>query len=97
MQRLGNRAALFGVVATGALIWILTEGASLAAAATRYRSGGAVRTQLVGHYGQGTRSGPTAFVSMGAQLMAGIVALLLVAALAFMVVTFIRRRMVSPG
>jgi hypothetical protein len=86
-----------GWAAVVALGWILTEGASLAAASTRYRSGGVARTQLVGHYGRGTGAGPTAFVSMGANLMAGVVALLLVAALVFMVVTFIRRRTVTTA
>jgi uncharacterized membrane protein len=85
------------LAATGALVWILTEGASFAAAATRYRSGGVTRTQLVGHYGQGASSGSPAFVPMGADLMAGVVGLLLVAALVFMVVTFIRRRVVTTA
>ena len=97
MQRLRNMAAMFGLVVVAALTWILTEGASLAAASTRYRSGGVVRTQLAGHFGQGAGAGSRAFAPMGANFMAGFVALLAVAALFFMVVTFIRRRVVSTA
>jgi hypothetical protein len=95
VQRLRNTAAVFGLGVSAAVTWILTEGASLAGASTRYRSGGAARTQLIGHYGHGTGAGPTTLVSMGANLMAGIVFLLMVTALVFMVVTFIRRRVVT--
>ena len=97
MQRLRNMAAVVGLVVAAALTWILTEGASLAGASTRYRSGGVARTQLAGHYSQGAGAGSRAFVPMGANLMAGFVALLVVAALSFMVVTFIRRRTVATS
>ena len=97
MQGLRNMAATFGLVVVAAMTWILTEGASLAGASTRYRSGGVGRTQLAGHYSQGAGAGSKAFVPMGADLMAGFVALLAVAALCFMVVTFIRRRTVTAG
>jgi hypothetical protein len=93
VQRLVNTAAMVGLAVTGVLLWILTEGASLAAAATRDRSG-AVRTQLVSHVGPAGAPG-SAFVSSGSNVMAGVVALLAVAAFVFMVVTFIRRRVVT--
>ena len=97
MQRLRNTTAVVGLATSMALTWILTEGASLASATTRYRSG-AVRTQLASHLSQGVGApAPGGLVSTGATVMAGIVALLAVAALAFMVVTFIRRRVVSTA
>jgi len=84
--------ATLGLATVAATAWILTEGASLAAATTRYRSG-TFRTQLVGHYGGGANAqAPAGLVPTGADVMATIVALLAVLALAFLVVTFIRRR-----
>jgi hypothetical protein len=98
VQRLRNTTAVVGLATSMALAWILTEGASLASATTRYRSG-AVRTQLASHLSQsaGGAPAPAGLVSTGATVMAGIVALLAVAALAFMVVTFIRRRVVTTA
>ena len=96
MQRLKYTAAMVGLATSVALAWILSEGASLAAATTRYRSG-AVRTQLASHGGSVTAPTAAGLVSTGATVMAAVVALLAVAALAFMVVTFIRRRVVTTA
>jgi hypothetical protein len=51
---------------------------------------------LVSHVGPAGAPG-SAFVSSGANVMAGVVALLAVAAFAFMVVTFIRRRVITTA
>jgi hypothetical protein len=86
-----------GLAAIGAFAWFLTEGASCAGATTRYRSG-TFRTQLVSHYGAGANGQASAgIVPTGADVMASLVLVMAVLALAFLVVTFIRRRMVTTG
>jgi hypothetical protein len=92
VQRLHKTVATLGLATIAAVAWIVTEGASLASATTRYRSG-TFRTQLAGHYGGGAPAPtPGGLMATGADVMAAIVALLAVMAFAFLVVTFIRRR-----
>jgi hypothetical protein len=87
-------AAMMGAAALASAAWLVTAGASVASASTRLRSG-TLHAQLVSHVASGT-SGANSVTSglalKGSGVMAGLVAALAVFALAFLVVTFIRRR-----
>jgi len=75
------------------LAWSVTVGAA-AASAARLRSG-TLHAQLVSHVTpSGTTSSPHLF---GSGVMAAIVGALAVLALAFLVVTLIRRRVTAPS
>jgi hypothetical protein len=75
-----------GVVA---LVCSLSQAAS---ATTRYSSG--TRAQLEGHVGAASATG-SGFVLTSADVMAAAVALMMVCALGFMVITFVRRRLID--
>lgn len=88
------RAALLATTTLAALIWTLTVGSAVASASTRLRSG-TLHAQLVSHVS--ARAGanalsPAGLTVKGSAVMAAIVGLLALAALAFLIVTFIRRR-----
>ena len=87
-------AAAVGMATTGALAWSVTLGATAASAASRLRSG-TMDAQLVGRV---TPAGTTssAHLLVGSGVMAGIVGSLAGVALAFIVVTLVRRRVGAP-
>ncbi len=84
-------AAMVGAAAVGAVAWSLTAGSALASAATRLRSG-TVHAQLVSHVTTGANAVSAGLPLKGSGVIAAIVGALAVFALAFLVVTFIRRR-----
>jgi hypothetical protein len=90
-------AAMMGTAILGSVTWLVTAGASVASAGTRLRSG-TLHAQLVSHVASGT-SGSNGVASgltlRGSGVMAAVVAALAVFALAFLVVTFIRRRVTA--
>jgi hypothetical protein len=91
-QHLRNSAVLFGVAITGALTWAMTAGAVGAGASTRLRSGG-VRDQLASTPHLASNGANSASLGLaGPNVMAAIVGLLAFFAMAFIVVTLIRRR-----
>ena len=76
------------------LAWSVTVGAAAASAASRLRSG-TLHAQLVSRV---TPAGNTSsHLLVGSDVMAGIVGSLAVLALAFLVVTLIRRRVTAPS
>ena len=79
-------AALLGA----ANVWSVTAGPAVASASTRLRSG-TIHAQLVSHVSPGANG----LAIKGSSVMAGVVAALAVFALAFLIVTFIRRRVIS--
>jgi hypothetical protein len=81
--------------ASAVLIWSVTAGSAVASASTRLRSG-AVHAQLVSHVAAGTNAVSSAGLTIkGSGVMAGVVGALAVFALAFLIVTFIRRRITT--
>jgi hypothetical protein len=83
---------LMGAATLGALLWSVSAGSAVASASTRLRSG-AVRAQLVSHVSAGTSAG----ISLtGSGVMAAVVGALALFAVAFLVVTLIRRR-ITPA
>lgn len=98
MQRRFQRLVMVvASVSTGAIALALIAGAGVADAATRLRSGS--RTHLLE---SSTRIAPNGAASPGLHLtgpdvMASFVGLMAVLAFLFLVVTFIRRRIHSPG
>lgn len=99
MRRLLQTLAVtMSIATTCALGWVAVAGASVADAATRYRSG-AVHAQLLD---AASRVSPNGAASPGSQLtgsdvMASFVALMAVLAFFFLLVTFIRRRASLPA
>ncbi len=91
MGRLVVLAAMVGTAAVGAVAWSLTAGSALASAASRLRSG-TVHAQLVSHVTTGGNAVSSGLPLKGSGVIAAIVCALAVFALAFLVVTFIRRR-----
>ncbi len=90
MRQQRGLAALIGVLASAvcmASMVFLGLGATAAGASTRLRSG-SVHAQSAGRASPGAAS----LVPAGAHVMAGVVAVLAVLAVAYLVVTFIRRR-----
>jgi hypothetical protein len=83
-------AATFGV-----LLWSVSAGSAVASAATRLRSG-AVHAQLASHVTAGANTVPASLGLKGTGVMAAVVGVLALFALAFVVVTLIRRR-VTPS
>jgi len=94
-------AAVIVSAAAGALCWLVTTGAGVASAApAAFGTGaglGAARAQLVGRIASPTGPSTTSagLPLGGADIMAGIVALLAVLAFLFLVVTFVRRRVLA--
>jgi hypothetical protein len=88
---------MVGLVTVGVLGWIATAGASLASAATTSRLSahtiGAARVQLANHL-TSVSTGASEQAVNGADIMAGIVGALAFLALAFVIMTFVRRRVV---
>jgi hypothetical protein len=87
-------AVMMAAATVGALIWSVTAGSALASAATRLRSG-ALHAQLVSHVSAGANTAPAGVALSGSGVMAAIVGALALFALAFLVVTLIRRRVTS--
>ena len=88
-------AAAVGVAATGTLAWSVALGAAAASAASRLRSG-SLHAQLVSHVAPAGNTS-SSHLLVGSGVMAGIVGSLAVLALAFLVVTLIRRRITAPA
>ncbi len=87
---------VFMVAATlGALLWSVTAGSAVASAATRLRSG-TVHAQLASHVTAGANTVPASLGLKGTGVMAAVVGVLALFALAFVIVTLIRRR-VTPA
>ncbi len=85
---------LAAAVGTAALAWSVAVGTVAASATTRLRSG-SLHAQLVSRV---TPAGNTSSSHLlGSGVMAGIVGCLAVLALAFLVVTLIRRRVTAPS
>jgi hypothetical protein len=89
-------AAMMGTAILGSATLLVTAGASVASASTRLRSG-TLHAQLVSHVSSGSGTNPVAagLTLKGSGVMAAVVAALAVFALAFLVVTFIRRRVTT--
>ena len=77
-----------------ALLWSLTTGSAAAAAATRLRSG-TVHAQLASHITRVVNPVPAGLQVQGTGVMAAVVAGLALLALAFVVVTLVRRRITT--
>jgi hypothetical protein len=90
------RVALVGTATLAAMIWTMTAGCAVASASTRLRSG-ALHAQLVSHVssGAGANALSSGLTLKGSAVMAGIVGALALCALAFLVVTLIRRRVTA--
>jgi hypothetical protein len=84
-------AATAATATLGALAWSLTAGSGVASASTRLRSG-SIHAQLASHVAGGANALSSGLNLNGAGVMAAIVGALAVSSVAFLVVTFIRRR-----
>jgi hypothetical protein len=82
---------MVGLVTVGALGWIATAGSSIASAATTSRL--SAHTFGAAHL-TSVSSGASTQAVQGADIMAGIVGGLAFLALAFVIMTFVRRRVV---
>jgi len=76
------------------LTWLVAAGTAVAGADTRLRSG-SVHAQLVSHLSSGAHTLSPSLALKGSDVMAAIVGILAVLALAFLIVTFIRRRITT--
>jgi hypothetical protein len=87
------RAALLG---TATLVAVLTAAPAVASAATRLRSG-TLHAQLVSHVsvGTGANAVSSGLTLKASAVMSVIVGVLALCALAFLIVTFIRRRVTA--
>jgi hypothetical protein len=81
-------AGMVGVATVAVLTW---AGGSVASASTRTRSG-VVHAQLASHVTGSAGTLSSGLAVRGSGIMAAVVAVLAVSSLAFLVVTFIRRR-----
>jgi hypothetical protein len=81
-------AAMVGVATVGAFLWSVTAGSAVASASTRLRSG-TVHAQLASHVSHAV---PAGLQIEGSGVMAAIVGVLAVSSVAFLIVTFVRRR-----
>jgi hypothetical protein len=80
------------LMATATVAAVITAGSAVASASTRLRSG-TVHAQLASHVSAAGASAVSSGLTIkGSSIMGGIVAALAVFALAFLIVTFIRRR-----
>jgi hypothetical protein len=91
MVRLRQLRVLLGAVPLGAFLWSITAGSGVASATTRLRSG-TLHAQLVSH----VNAVPAGISLKGTGVMAAVVGVLALFALAFLVVTLIRRR-ITPA
>jgi hypothetical protein len=87
-------AAAAGTATLAALTWSVTAGTAVAGAATRVRSG-TLHAQLVSHVSTAANPVSTGLPLKGSNVIAEIVGVMAVLAVAFLVVTFIRRRITS--
>jgi hypothetical protein len=85
---------LLGAATLGAFLWSITAGSAVASATTRLRSG-TLHAQLVSHVSAGANAVPAGISLKGTGVMAGVVGVLALCALAFLVVTLIRRRITA--
>jgi hypothetical protein len=89
--------AAISLVAVAAVACLATAGAA-AAGAAKPPGGGLARAQLIGRFSPHGASSPVpGLASSGSEVMAAVVATLAVLALAFLIVTFSRRRMTSAA
>ncbi len=93
MRQLRHRSAIGGGATVVVVAWVVAA-SSGAAAAARVRSG-TFRAQFASHVSP-AGSTSSGLAATGAHVVAGVVATLALAALAFLVVTFVRRR-TTPG
>jgi hypothetical protein len=87
-------ATLVGVATLGAAAWLVTAGAAVASASTRLRSG-TLHAQLVSHVSPGASAVSSGLGLRGSDVMSAVVATMAVLAVAFLIVTFIRRRVTA--
>jgi hypothetical protein len=90
-----QRRVLLGAATLGAFLWSISAGSGVASATTRLRPG-ALHAQLVSHVSAGANAVPAGISLKGTGVMAAIVGVLALFALAFLVVTLIRRR-ITPA
>ena len=90
-RQLRTMAALVGTATVAGLAWSITVGTAAAGASTRIRSG-SLHAQLVSHVSTGANALSPGGTVRGSDVMAVIVGAMAVFALAFLIVTFIRRR-----
>ena len=97
MQRHFQKLAVtLSLISTFAVTWTLIGGVTVADAATRYRSG-RVRANLADAPRIAANGvGASGLHLTGPDVMASVVGLMAILAVAFIVVTFIRRRLLSP-
>ncbi len=94
MRQRRVRAAMVGVAAAATLAWSVLAGCAAASAAARLHSG-SLHAQLVSHVTPGASSASSG-LQTGPDIMGGVVGALAVLALAFLVVSYIWRR-VTPA
>jgi hypothetical protein len=90
VRKLRVLAAMVGVATAGTFALSVVVGSTLASASTRLRSG-SLHAQLVSHVSPVGNTAPSGLI-VGSNVIAGIVGTLAILAFAFLVVTFIRRR-----
>jgi hypothetical protein len=90
VRKLRVMAAMVGVAAAATCALSVVMGSTLASASTRLRSG-SLHAQLVSHVTPVGNTAPSGVIA-GSNVIAAIVGTLAILALAFLVVTFIRRR-----
>jgi hypothetical protein len=95
VRQLRFLTAMVGMAATGAVAWSVTVGVVAASASTRLRSGN-LHAQLVSHVAPAGNTSSSQLLA-DSDVIAGIVASLAVLALAFVIVTLIRRRITPPS
>jgi hypothetical protein len=87
-------AAMVGFATLGAAAWLFTAGSAVASASTRLRSGN-LHAQLVSHVSPGASAVSSGLGLKGSDVMSAVVATMAVLAVAFLIVTFIRRRITA--
>ena len=87
-------ATAVAAATVGTLIWSVTAGSALASASTRLRSG-TLHAQLVSHVTPGANTVQGGMALTGSGVMAAVVGALALFAVAFLLVTLIRRRVTT--
>ena len=90
MRQLRVRAAMVGVAAATTWTWTVALCSAAASASTRLRSG-SLHAQLASRVTPAGGTTPAGLLA-GSDVMAGVVGALAVLSLAYLIVTFIRRR-----
>jgi hypothetical protein len=90
VRQFRNFSVILGLATSCAVTWALTAGTEVASAATRLRSG---RVQLVATTHATANAGAAGGFSLtGSDVMASVVGLMMLTAMVFLVITFVRRR-----